>query len=308
MTAEAFRTHFSNLAPATDSKFIPHRRIGYVGYRTPEDAARAVKYHNKSFIGMSRIGVEVAQPYRGGESSQAWQKGIGHRNHGKDESRSLGEEVKPSAPSMPPNHDGKDDDDQQPNVTSEREEFQDLPRKRRKTEEPSSERDKGALQESSGSTMNTNQHSTHPEKIEPSRQQSEQLAPNTSNDTDWLRSRTSRVLDLLEQDDLSLLNSSQAGHGSINENKASQEEEEHTTDRIDESAKDDRETSAQEHKANDDVTSRASKTTLQPNRLFLRNLPYTATDDDIQQYFESQGHHGIAEVGFCIIARFPFVR
>jgi len=35
-----------------------------VGYKSPEDAAKAVKYFNKSFIRMSRIGVEIARPVR----------------------------------------------------------------------------------------------------------------------------------------------------------------------------------------------------------------------------------------------------
>jgi multiple RNA-binding domain-containing protein 1 len=46
----------------SDTRLIPHRRIGYVGYKSPEDAAKAVKYFNKSFIRMSKIGVELARP------------------------------------------------------------------------------------------------------------------------------------------------------------------------------------------------------------------------------------------------------
>jgi multiple RNA-binding domain-containing protein 1 len=55
-----FEKHFAAQAPITDAKLISNRRIGFVGYKTPEDAARAVKYFNKSFIRMARIGVELA--------------------------------------------------------------------------------------------------------------------------------------------------------------------------------------------------------------------------------------------------------
>ena len=55
------RRHFSTF-PVTDVKFFPHRRIGYVGYRTPEDAAAAVKYFNKSFIKLTKIYAELARP------------------------------------------------------------------------------------------------------------------------------------------------------------------------------------------------------------------------------------------------------
>lgn len=58
-----FRKHFSSKGrEITDIKLIPKRRIGYVGYKTPEDAAKAVKYFNRSYIRMSRIAVEVARP------------------------------------------------------------------------------------------------------------------------------------------------------------------------------------------------------------------------------------------------------
>jgi multiple RNA-binding domain-containing protein 1 len=62
LTDEDFKAHFSQKHPVTDAKFIGHRRIGYVGYKTPEDATSAVKYFNKSFIRMSRIAVELARP------------------------------------------------------------------------------------------------------------------------------------------------------------------------------------------------------------------------------------------------------
>jgi multiple RNA-binding domain-containing protein 1 len=62
ISEEEFKKHFSAKSEITDAKLIPHRRIGYVGYKTPEDAARAVKYFNRSFIRMSKIGVEIARP------------------------------------------------------------------------------------------------------------------------------------------------------------------------------------------------------------------------------------------------------
>ena len=64
ITPQDFQRHFSKDATVTDLRVIPNRRIGYVGYRSPTDAAIAVKYHNKSFIRMSRISVELARPVR----------------------------------------------------------------------------------------------------------------------------------------------------------------------------------------------------------------------------------------------------
>ena len=64
ITAEEFQRHFSKDIAVTDIRLIPNRRIGYVGYQTPAAAANAVRYHNKTFMRMSRIAVELAQPVR----------------------------------------------------------------------------------------------------------------------------------------------------------------------------------------------------------------------------------------------------
>ncbi|KAI1282917.1 RNA recognition domain-containing protein [Xylaria sp. FL0933] len=56
------RKYFSTKGHVSDIKFFPQRRIGYVGYKTTQEAAEAVKYFNRSFIRMSRINVEIAKP------------------------------------------------------------------------------------------------------------------------------------------------------------------------------------------------------------------------------------------------------
>ena len=59
-----FVSHFSKTAPITDAKCIAHRRIGYVGFKTPDAAQDAVKFFNRSFIRTSRISAELAKPVR----------------------------------------------------------------------------------------------------------------------------------------------------------------------------------------------------------------------------------------------------
>ncbi|KAF2666791.1 putative pre-rRNA processing protein Mrd1 [Microthyrium microscopicum] len=60
---DQFRAHFAKNGETTDSKLLRNRRMGFVGYKSPEDANAAVKYFNRTFIGMARIAVEIAQPY-----------------------------------------------------------------------------------------------------------------------------------------------------------------------------------------------------------------------------------------------------
>jgi multiple RNA-binding domain-containing protein 1 len=63
ITEAEFRKHFSaKNREITDVKLIPQRRIGYVGYKSADDATGAVKYFNRSYIRMSKISVEPARP------------------------------------------------------------------------------------------------------------------------------------------------------------------------------------------------------------------------------------------------------
>ena len=67
-TEAEFRKHFAGTSNITDAKIFTNRRIGYVGYKSPEDAQKAVKYFNRTFIRMSRIGVELARPIQDAKS------------------------------------------------------------------------------------------------------------------------------------------------------------------------------------------------------------------------------------------------
>lgn len=64
LTEDDFRSHFANKYAVTDIKLLPQRRIGYVGFKNAEHATAAAKYFNKSFMRMSRIAVELADPVR----------------------------------------------------------------------------------------------------------------------------------------------------------------------------------------------------------------------------------------------------
>lgn len=63
ITEAEFRKHFSaKNREITDVKLIAQRRIGYVGYKSQDDASSAVKYFNRSYIRMSKLSVEAARP------------------------------------------------------------------------------------------------------------------------------------------------------------------------------------------------------------------------------------------------------
>lgn len=64
LTEQDLRSHFACRYPVTDAKLLTHRRIGYVGFKTAEDAEAATRYFNKSFMRLSKIRVELAKTVR----------------------------------------------------------------------------------------------------------------------------------------------------------------------------------------------------------------------------------------------------
>ncbi|KAK2872110.1 hypothetical protein FQN49_002553 [Arthroderma sp. PD_2] len=61
LTSDKLRNHFAQRFEVTDAHIIPNRRIGFVGFKDQSFAENAVKYFNKTFINMSKISVEMAR-------------------------------------------------------------------------------------------------------------------------------------------------------------------------------------------------------------------------------------------------------
>ncbi|KAI9475032.1 Multiple RNA-binding domain-containing protein 1 [Coemansia sp. RSA 989] len=72
-----FRNHFGLKGEITDVKLIytnrgKFRRFGYIGYRTEEEAQSACEYFNHSFIDTSKIEVQIARPHGDASLPRAW--------------------------------------------------------------------------------------------------------------------------------------------------------------------------------------------------------------------------------------------
>lgn len=62
LSAGQLKKHFSKQGVVTDAKTLGNRRIGYIGYNTAEEAAKAIKYFNKSYLRLSKLSVKFARP------------------------------------------------------------------------------------------------------------------------------------------------------------------------------------------------------------------------------------------------------
>lgn len=119
--------------------------------------------------------------------------------------------------------------------------------------------------------------------------------PSTITDDDWLRSRTSRLLGLVDDDDTALEENSLPER--LSHSKASGNAQTHTS----------LETSDTGLQAEGDpvqqtdtmATPKAqitNSTAAVIDRLFVRNLPYTVTDQELRDHFEQAGGGQVEEV------------
>ncbi|KAL1854570.1 Multiple RNA-binding domain-containing protein 1 [Paecilomyces lecythidis] len=71
LSNEDLGRHFSSRFSVTDAHVIPKRRIGFVGFKSAEAAKQAADYFNRTFIRMSKISVEIARPVKSDNTETA---------------------------------------------------------------------------------------------------------------------------------------------------------------------------------------------------------------------------------------------
>ncbi|KAF2093404.1 multiple RNA-binding domain-containing protein 1 [Rhizodiscina lignyota] len=343
LSEDDFRKHFSHQYGITDAKFFPQRRIGYVGYKSPEDAAKAVKYFNKTFIRMSRIAVELARPVRYLSQPLVAETAYQHPRHGqqteqkangrskmeaavsKESSNPLkrkrsepeserkaksdpkdeklaeylkvmtsGGDSRPwddiDSADVPANGDHTEETTHQPVQAPEGEsddEYQAIaqPAKRKQqetkhvVEADNTDTDEKGEDGSGGEDVDMQPEETAADKEMPNAGEDDE-PPTAVSDADWLRSRTSRLLGLVEDDEEK--SHENAISEDENEGKGSQKlatSAHHTQNEP---------TAAGEEEEKE--TLNADETAIrQSNRLFVRNLPYSITEDDLRKHFTPYG-------------------
>lgn len=313
MTETEIRKHFSaHDGHITDVKFIPQRRICYLGFKSSQDASRAVKFFNKSFIRLSRISVEpakpisdptlgkhhgaprsiqgTAQPTNDGDTNPKKRKrqestrpdpklreflsvmnsgaqGVagGELNIDPAEGHEIAE---PAAV-----EDASDD------------EYEQMPKSRRVC----SRTDGGAVTppRDEGDGADQVRPSTSPgekaaEAVDPATNDKKGPATEATDD-DWLRSRTSRLLDLVEPEDLTNHSAPRLAVGVTTRDMDVCRDSLHSSEQVTHDTVGGE--ADMSEITNGDPVGAISKT----SRLFIRNLPYDATEDDIRDTFDKFG-------------------
>ncbi|KAI1324829.1 MRD1-like protein [Xylariaceae sp. FL0255] len=323
ITESELQKHFSAKGQVNDTKCIPHRRIGYVGYNSPQDAAAAVKYFNRSFIRMSKIHVEIAKPIA--------DPSLDKRSKPTATTRSNASAVAPttSNPDIPDTKSKKRklDDLNEPDPklkeflsvmqssksTANRvhghmaeeteepptkiaavvpaddesgDEYQSMPTRLKKLP-PSEPQVPQAVVHSKNALAQATQHPR--DEVRPSNNSMEEDEPVEAipanaiqvvgtDDDDWLRNRTNRLLDLVDEDDSPSMSQNEGVPSNQQELPSESDERDNSDDKNDPIPEESPE-------IRDSVIDAIGKT----SRIFIRNLSYLATAEDLRSHFEQYG-------------------
>lgn len=337
-----FRKHFQfSSGTITDVKLMSSRRIGYVGYKSPEEAKRAVKHFNRSFIRMSKIAVELAKPIA--DPSLATMRGArgaagppakavvpksrtapiddakaDAADSGKKRKR---EDVDASDPKlkefltvMQPGA-GRSIHDMVPDVVEERptkmkavavpekdsdDEYENVPSK---SERPAPrariEAAPGPLPKPIAvETAANSGEGGHTDTDAIADADAEMVeapggAPVAATDDDWLRSRTNRLLDLVDDDDDIPLRPMPVSQDVVVQQPPAKPANDVVANGGNAPEPISEPVPLAEEAEEDDVEpvlkDDAVETIHRTARLFIRNLPYSATPDDLRTHFEQWG-------------------
>ncbi|KAK8908668.1 hypothetical protein QC760_003027 [Botrytis cinerea] len=321
ITEDEFKTHFGAKQEITDAKLISHRRIGYIGYKTPEEAAKAVKYFNKSFVRMSKIGVEIARPISDASlpisrkaqreqerennklrqlKQEADAKVSESLNTGTKRKRSdvdiadpkLQEFMEVMQPASKSNANmwkaGTMDADMEepptklqaievPEEESD-DEYQSVPNKAKKA--PANPIEAKAPVTPIPSTV----------VADNANQADEAMVDAPSNDVeatddDWLRSHTNRLLDIVDPEDII----PKTQNLDVNDVEEVVAGETGPKAAVGDMAVDEAEAVEEQAENSPSELDATLETIKASGRLFVRNLPYSATEDDLRKHFEQYG-------------------
>ena len=301
----------------TDAKTGKSRGFAFVGYRTAQDAEKAVEWFNGTFVDMRKISVEIAK--RAGDESlgQSWReknREYHERQKRKSEEKEKPENKKRKLSGVEADEDGKatvikeltgskgknrllaqnpdlekaeDLSLKEPLKPVEKPEKKDTSKRRKasvsQTEEPKKRVE--VVEQPTVVEVVYDDSAHQPEDDDQPTEEAETTTPAAppQSDLDWLRSRTSRTLGLVSDDEESDIEDKPSRIEQSDSEPESEEEGQVTPVTPPATEPSDTEQSAQPQ------LSLAESKILKTGRLFARNLVYGIIEDDLRAVFSPYG-------------------
>ncbi|RMZ76392.1 hypothetical protein DV737_g4865, partial [Chaetothyriales sp. CBS 132003] len=263
LTNHQLRAHFAQKFDVTDAHVFPDRRIAFVGLNSHEAAKQAVSYFNRSFIRMSKISVELAKPF----------------DLKKD---GTGQATPISKRSKRPDRDGEQTKKRKRDVKDDGEDVRDGAVQAVQADAEGKADAVGNPQPSSASKGDLGTSDVLEIDKKEDEKPSDKAPVESTNDADWLRGKTSRVLDLLEPNEVVSADTTAtqdvlaADTSALVEHRSA----EHQETAGDTESADDTEPVGDTEPAAPGVAN---------GRLFVRNLPFSTTENDLSTLFSPYG-------------------
>ncbi|KAJ5278782.1 Multiple RNA-binding domain-containing protein 1 [Penicillium angulare] len=320
---DQLRNHFAARFQVTDAHVMPKRRMGFVGFKSSEAAQDAVKYFNKTFLKMSKISVDIARPI----DSKPIERGHPTRHHDAAHDTSSSDSALKRKRDTEKSQDPKlqeymslmqsgktrtwaNDDTMAQQASAEQSAMAINPTPQtNNVEEAASQPKKPRIQETLPAASNEDtqpmlvDHSgaTEDEEKDTKDDQGEEEAGPVS-DMDWLRSKTSRLLGLLDDDEQADFDDRKVeepieskpikSRSPIDDEPRSAEPENISPQPVTNDAVDDAVDETEDSPEEDRISPEKAKNIeliKDSARLFLRNLAYDLKEADLQPLFAPFG-------------------
>lgn len=298
----------------TDCKILKNaqgksRKVAFVGFRQPEQATYVIKKFHRTYLNMSRITVEAAT----GKREDKEDKKKDTQSKTKDEAKNDGDKIKGNIEMGANKDDEKKDQDRKveefltlmgaskskskfwSNDTAAEEEME-VPISQSKSN--GSEHDSDTDSSSDSSDSSDSEDSDEDEvSANPKEKNVEKKSNSSISDMDFLRSKTKQVDDLEDSDDDDSDSESSSSSSSSSSSDSDDDDESITMkigddqnnnqQPIDKSIEDDNRDDDEDD--DDDAKQLAAATGASKTRLFVRNLAFQTTEEELQEYFSPFG-------------------
>ncbi|RAL00452.1 RNA-binding ribosome biosynthesis protein MRD1 [Aspergillus ibericus CBS 121593] len=323
LSDDQLRKHFATRFQVTDAHVLPKRRIGFVGFKSHEAAQQAVSYFNKTYMKMSKISVDIAKPIdaeptrKAGKHDRPFaddvtEASLKRKRDGQDapQDARLQEYLSVMQHSSKKKTWANDDDMPKPleqdspaDKPAEEEEPQELTYAQRKKAKLGDDYDQSRethtdRQDHVSSEPMVVDH-TEEGNTESPAEQDETVAEAEEQpvtDADWLRSKTSRLLGLLDEDEQAEFSTAHQ-----KESVAAEEVEDADADSREAQIVAPAATEAVNTVKEPEVDTNIENIRLSA-RLFVRNLAYDISESDLQPLFAPFGR--IEEIHVAFDTRF----
>ncbi|KAI5304824.1 Multiple RNA-binding domain-containing protein 1 [Ascosphaera pollenicola] len=314
-TDDDLRKHFASRHEVTDAHVLPKRRIGFVGFKDHDKAQDAVKFFNRTYIRMSKIAVQMARPVgaelpkhasRENKRKDSIEQKSPLKRKREDETEN-DPKLKEYLAAMQPAkaHKTWADDAWQSTATAAQQQQQqqdaEMANSGQSVEDTLTYNQKKRLKQGDDKAPHhaeePQQEQTPPSEDKPDEMKMDAPAPaaeeQSKDDMDWLRSRTSRLLGLMDEDEENeAITKPQPKVQTYDSDEEDEEPakgakvQQHPHVEADTSEADEEKKPAEEKRVEHDANIDQIQKT---GRLFVRNLSYKVKEEELHPLFSPYG-------------------